>query len=121
VKGFLDLMTVKFLTSFSHRPQHVLGSLGLASFALGFLGLSYLALTWVVRAIDPESGYLPLHERAMLTYSMGAMLLGAQLLSIGFLAELMVANRDLHEVAYSIAEQTPSAAPDASHVVPGPR
>ena len=31
VKGFLDLLTVKFLTSFSHRPQHILGSVGLLS------------------------------------------------------------------------------------------
>jgi len=31
IKGFLDLLTVKFLTGFGQRPQHVLGSVGLAS------------------------------------------------------------------------------------------
>ena len=35
VKGFLDLLTVKFLTGFGQRPQHLLGTVGLASFALG--------------------------------------------------------------------------------------
>ena len=44
IKGFLDLMTVKFLTGFGQRPQHVLGTAGLASFGLGALGLtSWLA------------------------------------------------------------------------------
>src|SRR5690348_4916133 len=43
VKGFLDLLTVKFLTGFGQRPQHLLGSLGLLSFLLGNLGLLYLA------------------------------------------------------------------------------
>ena len=33
VKGFLDLLTVKFLTGFGQRPQHLLGSIGLVSFA----------------------------------------------------------------------------------------
>ena len=32
LKGFLDLLTVKFLTGFGQRPQHVLGSVGLLSF-----------------------------------------------------------------------------------------
>ena len=40
VKGFLDLLTVKFLTGFGRRPQHLLGSLGLISFFLGGLALA---------------------------------------------------------------------------------
>ena len=49
VKGFLDLLTVKFLTGFGQRPQHLLGSVGLVSFLLGNLALCYLAVTWVIR------------------------------------------------------------------------
>jgi len=43
LKGFLDLLTVKFLTGFGQRPQHVLGAAGLVSFLLGAAGLVYLA------------------------------------------------------------------------------
>ena len=32
IKGFLDLLTVKFLTGFGQRPQHMLGGIGLLSF-----------------------------------------------------------------------------------------
>ncbi len=38
-KGFFDLLTVKFLTGFGQRPQHLLGMVGLLFFFLGFLGL----------------------------------------------------------------------------------
>ncbi|HZY84339.1 MAG TPA: glycosyltransferase family 2 protein, partial [Gemmataceae bacterium] len=64
-KGFLDLLTVKFLTGFGQRPQHLLGSIGLASFLLGNLGLLYLAVTWVIRLWD-ENAFPPLHQRPLL-------------------------------------------------------
>jgi glycosyltransferase involved in cell wall biosynthesis len=105
MKGFLDLLTVKFLTGFGQRPQHLLGSIGLVSFMAGALGLAYLALIWIWRLWEPES-FLPLHNRPLLTYSLGALLLGAQMMSIGFLAELITAYQGRDEDSYSIAEQT---------------
>ncbi|HZV07355.1 MAG TPA: glycosyltransferase family 2 protein [Gemmataceae bacterium] len=110
VKGFLDLLTVKFLTGFGQRPQHLLGSLGLVSFLLGGLGLLYLAITWVIRLWHPEK-YEPLHERALLFYALGALLLGAQMMSIGILAELVTAYMGRDEDSYSIAEKTPPRNP----------
>ena len=107
VKGFLDLLTVKFLTGFGRRPQHLLGSLGLISFLLGNLGLLWLAITWIIRLWYPEK-YEPLHERALLFYALAALLLGAQMMSIGFLAELVTAYMSRDEDSYSIAEQTHS-------------
>jgi glycosyltransferase involved in cell wall biosynthesis len=105
VKGFLDLLTVKFLTGFGQRPQHLLGSIGMLSFALGVLGMVYLAFTWVWRLFDPTM-FEPLHERPLLLYSVAALLLGAQMMSIGFLAELITAYLSRDEDSYSIAEQT---------------
>jgi glycosyltransferase involved in cell wall biosynthesis len=110
IKGFLDLLTVKFLTGFGQRPQHALGTLGLISFVLGSLGLFYLAVTWIIRLWQPDL-FLPLHERPMLTYSLAALLLGAQMMSIGFLAELITAYQGRDEDSYSIVEQTPPAPP----------
>jgi hypothetical protein len=105
LKGFLDLMTVKFLTGFGQRPQHLLGGIGLLSFLLGNLILGYLGVTWIVRLWD-QNAFLPLHERPLLIYGLGAVLLGAQMMSIGFLAELITAYQGRDEDSYSIAERT---------------
>src|SRR5216683_2228590 len=61
VKGFLDLLTVKFLTGFGQRPQHLLGTIGLVSFAAGVLGMAYLSVTWLINLAYPGA-FLPLHE-----------------------------------------------------------
>jgi dolichol-phosphate mannosyltransferase len=107
MKGFLDLLTVKFLTGFGQRPQHLLGSIGLISFLAGGLGLAYLAVTWLINWWRPST-FLPLHERPLLVYSVAALLLGAQMMSIGFLAELITAYQGRDEDRYSIAERTKS-------------
>jgi dolichol-phosphate mannosyltransferase len=106
VKGLLDLGTVKFLTSFNHRPQHFLGTVGLFSFALGAFGMAYLTVEWLINGIWPGT-FPPLHERPLLIYSAAALLLGMQMISIGLLAELITAYRSRDEDSYSIAEQTP--------------
>ena len=123
-RGFLDLLTVKFLTGFGQRPQHLLGTYGLVSFGLGILGMFYLAGIWslgnivlpalqgmglssLTWAIDPIGG------RPLLAYSIAALLLGAQLLSLGFLAELIVANTQREADAFSIADRI-AARPEAT-------
>jgi glycosyltransferase involved in cell wall biosynthesis len=105
VKGFLDLLTVKFLTGFGQRPQHLLGSIGLFSFALGLLGMAWLALTWLVRLFEPD-WFNPLHQRPALIYSAAATLLGAQMMSMGFLAELITAYMGKDQESYSVKEKT---------------
>jgi dolichol-phosphate mannosyltransferase len=114
VKGFLDLMTVKFLTGFGQRPQHLLGTIGLVSFSLGFLGLAYLGITWIINFFYPEEArpFLPLHQRPLMIYALAALLLGAQMMSIGFLAELMIAYHGRDADSYSIAEETRPRTPD---------
>ncbi|MGH7226517.1 MAG: glycosyltransferase family 2 protein, partial [Gemmataceae bacterium] len=110
LRGFLDLLTVKFLTGFGQRPQHLLGGLGLVSFLLGGLGLLYLAVIWIIRLWHPEQ-FDPLHQRPLLIYAAAALLLGAQMMAIGFLAELVIAYTSRDEDTYSIAEKTTPKSP----------
>lgn len=106
IKGFLDLLTVKFLTGFGQRPQHLLGAIGLLCFSLGGLGLAYLACYWIAGQINADWQGTPLHQRPAVIYSMGALLLGGQLMSIGFLAELITAYQFRESDTYSVAERT---------------
>jgi dolichol-phosphate mannosyltransferase len=106
VKGFLDLLTVKFLTAFGERPQHVLGSAGLASLGLGLLGLAHLLLAWIVTRVVPSATWLMPYGSLATIGSIGLLFLGGQLLSLGLLGELLVAQRGPVIPRYSILERT---------------
>jgi glycosyltransferase involved in cell wall biosynthesis len=129
VKGFLDLLTVKFLTGFGQRPQHMLGTLGLLSFALGLLCLLYQAGRWAVSRLvvyvglvtfpagtPAEQMFYQLHDRPIVLYSIALLFLGAQLVSVGFLAELLIAYHDPHVKSYSIAQRTGPAGQQPARV-----
>jgi dolichol-phosphate mannosyltransferase len=119
VKGFLDLLTVYFLTGFEQRPQHLLGTLGIGAFAIGLAGLTYLTITWVLANLTgwnewvPSWQFKPLHERPAVLYSMGMLLLGAQFISMGFLAELFTAYYGRTSVPYSIKDRAGQGWQDA--------
>ena len=130
VKGFLDLLTVKFLTGFGQRPQHVLGTFGLVSFLLGLAGMTCLAAAWIVSRLVVWLGLVAIpagmeysdvvfhvqkHPAAVI-YSIALLLLGVQVMSIGFLGELIVAYQGRDVQTYSVAEQTP--APDPAREPP---
>jgi len=127
VKGFLDLLTVKFLTGFGQRPQHLLGTVGLGSFFLGVLGLTWLGGCWACsrlaawfgmiavaegETLDQALFHLRDHPTAAL-YSVALLLLGGQLMSIGFLGELVIAYQRREMDTYSIAGRTDSPAPSS--------
>jgi dolichol-phosphate mannosyltransferase len=105
LRGFLDLMAVKFITGYGQRPQHLLGFIGLIAFAFGLLGLAWLAVVWLIRLHDPAFSE-PLHNRPLLVYSAAGLLLGFQMMSIGLLAALINAYHGQDAQTYSVAETT---------------
>ncbi len=107
IKGFLDLLSVKFVTSYGTRPQHFLGTVGLCSFGVGALTLLWLATRWVLARI-PLLGLASysLSGRPAVVYSAALLLFGAQVLSIGFIAELIVAQNNRRAREYSVKERT---------------
>ena len=106
LRGFLDLITVSFLTSYGQRPQHILGGIGVAFFGAGLLGLGYLALLWVLMNVFHVWPPTPIGVRPLLAYSLALALLGAQAISFGLLAELIVHYTSRERDAFSIAERT---------------
>jgi glycosyltransferase involved in cell wall biosynthesis len=107
-KGLLDLLTVKFITRFGHRPQHWLGMVGLVALLIGMFGMSYLAAEWcwTRRPGQPAEAAVHLHQTAALYYSLALLLFGTNLLALGFVAEMIASlvSRDRDE--FSVAEYT---------------
>jgi glycosyltransferase involved in cell wall biosynthesis len=107
-KGMLDLLTVQFITRYGQRPQHWLGSAGLISLLLGGMGMLYLAFIWCWSRM-PWQGVeetVHLHETAAIFYSMALLLLGSNLLAMGFVAEMLAASMSRQRDEFSIAEYT---------------
>ncbi|MDH3718903.1 MAG: glycosyltransferase family 2 protein [Planctomycetota bacterium] len=116
LKGFLDLLTVAFLTGFGHRPQHLLGTTGLISFVAGGMGMFYLAVVWLLSRLPSTEFWweapVSLSDRALLYYSLGALLLGGQFMSLGLLAEMITAFTVRDAPTYSVMAQTGDAPDD---------
>lgn len=83
IKGFLDLITILFLTKFARRPAHFFGGLG---FFLTIFGLAIgVYIAYLRLAFGDIQGRQPLLLAGMLL-----ILVGIQLISTGLLAEMLV-------------------------------
>jgi glycosyltransferase involved in cell wall biosynthesis len=93
-RGFLDLLTVKFITTYTGRPFHLFGGLGAL---FGFAGTALLAWMLVVRIMGGGVGNRPALFAGVLF-----VVVGVQLMSLGLIAELIVhfrRDRDAEVVA----------------------
>lgn len=115
-RGFLDLLTVSFLTDYGQRPHHMLGWIGLVCLSLGFLGLGYLAVIWLLMNVASVWPPVPIGNRPLLAYSIASTLLGAQAITVGLIAELIVHYTHRDENSFSIAQQTNTIANDRKSV-----
>jgi dolichol-phosphate mannosyltransferase len=115
LKGFLDLITIYLLTSFSSRPLHLIGGFGMFFFGLGGIGITYLSLMWCVTRIVERFEAIHLHETAIFYYCILALLLGSQFLLAGLLAELFVSRTRSAEQGYSISGTSGDASKEKNH------
>ncbi|MCA9036384.1 MAG: glycosyltransferase family 2 protein [Planctomycetaceae bacterium] len=114
LRGLLDLMTVAFLVSFGRRPQHALGAVGLFFFGLGIVGLGYLGLLWFLMNVLHIIAAVPIGGRPLLAYSIAFVLLGGQALSLGLLAELIVAYTGDPVDSFSVKSTTKQTQPSSN-------
>ncbi len=109
MRGLLDLFTVKFLTGYGQSPLHLLGAIGIFFFGMGMLGMGYLGVIWLLMNAFHVMDVTAIGSRPMLAYSVASTLLGAQALSLGLIAELVIAKTGQDRDTYSVAERTSPA------------
>lgn len=86
--GYLDLLTLWFLTNFGKKPMHVFGLLGSFVFFIGFIALISLFVEKTVMLFNGEYGDL-LSNHASFYIALTAILLGTQLFLAGFIGDLI--------------------------------
>jgi glycosyltransferase involved in cell wall biosynthesis len=108
VRVILDLLTVKFLLSYSTRPLQIFGLIGLLAGGLGGLIVGWLAY---VRLIERQG----IADRPLLLLGVLLVFIGVQLVTFGLLAEVMTRTyyESQNKPVYAIREirQTPELSP----------
>ena len=88
LRVLLDLLTVKFLLSYSTRPLHVFGLIGLVSGGVGFLAAVYLTMEKILYRTA-------IGGRPLLLLSILLIVIGFQFITMGLLGEMLA--RTYHE------------------------
>lgn len=88
INGFLDLLSISFVSKFGKRPMHLFGTLGTLMFVIGFGFFLYLGID---KLFFDKSAKL-LASRTEFFVALAAMLMGVQMFLAGFLAELIARN-----------------------------
>lgn len=86
INGFLDLLSIGFVTKFGKRPMHLFGLLGTFLFFIGFIIGVYLAY------LKLALGIVKITERPLFFFGLLSMIIGTQLFLTGFISELIVRN-----------------------------
>ncbi|WMI69934.1 glycosyltransferase family 2 protein [Mangrovimonas sp. YM274] len=90
IHGFLDLITIWFISRFARRPMHLFGALGVIMVAIGFVFALYLGIDKLF--IHPQGRLIT--ERPQFYISLTTMIMGAQFFVAGFLGETILQTKE---------------------------
>ncbi|MCP4882290.1 MAG: glycosyltransferase family 2 protein [Flavobacteriales bacterium] len=103
INGFLDLITINFLTKFGKRPMHLFGLLGTMVFFIGFLSAIIIGVSKLVKLYQNETAIL-ITNNPWFYIALTCMILGSQLFLAGFLGELILRSKEKSK-RYAISEK----------------
>ncbi|MEN8766489.1 MAG: glycosyltransferase family 2 protein [Polaribacter sp.] len=93
VNGFLDLITISFLSKFGKRPMHFFGLLGTFMFLFGTTSALYIGAVKLYKLYKGSSTIL-VTENPWFYIALTAMILGTLLFLSGFIGELIIKSKD---------------------------
>src|SRR5690606_9682625 len=88
VYGFLDLLSITFVSRFKKRPMHFFGTMGTLSFFIG-LGITLWLIIQKIFGLYPNGRVRDVVDQPLFYLSLVAVILGVQLFLAGFLAEMI--------------------------------
>ncbi|WP_242132035.1 glycosyltransferase family 2 protein [Aestuariivivens marinum] len=90
IHGFLDLITIWFLSHFGKRPMHLFGALGVLMFAIGFCFAVYLGIDKLF--LNPAGRLIT--QRPQFYLALSTMIIGTQFFVAGFLGEIILRTKE---------------------------
>ncbi|ATA88341.1 glycosyltransferase [Capnocytophaga stomatis] len=100
INGFLDLITISFISHFGKRPMHFFGALGVLMFFIGFIFSAYLGIDKLF--INPHNRLIA--SRPEFYIALTTMVIGTQFFIAGFLGEIILRTKNKEE-RYKISEK----------------
>ncbi|WP_179008356.1 glycosyltransferase family 2 protein [Winogradskyella forsetii] len=89
INGFLDLITIWFISRFGKRPMHLFGALGVMMFIIGFGFAFYLGIDKLF--LNPTGRLIT--DRPQFYIALSTMIIGSQFFIAGFLGELVLRSK----------------------------
>lgn len=92
INGFLDLLTISYIFRFGKKPMHFFGGLGTLMFVFGFGAAAWLIASklWLLYVVERPAPLVS--SQALFYVALAAMVIGVQLFTAGFVAELVSRN-----------------------------
>ena len=104
INGFLDLITIWFLSRFGKRPMHLFGLLGSMMFVIGFVSAGFIGFNKLYRLYH-KLPYDLVTNNPWFYISLATMVIGTQFFLAGFLGEIILRTRSNAE-RYTISKTT---------------
>ncbi|PPK95839.1 glycosyltransferase involved in cell wall biosynthesis [Nonlabens xylanidelens] len=103
INGFLDLITIAFISKYGKRPMHLFGTLGVITFMIGFITAGYVGVSKLYR-MATDLPYILVTDNPWFFIALTTMVLGTLFFIAGFLGELILRNGNQGD-RYKIAEE----------------
>jgi len=103
INGFLDLITIWFLSRFGKRPMHLFGALGVIMFIIGFVSTGFIITIKLVKLYAGLPTIL-VTENPLFYIALTTMIIGTQLFLAGFLGEIILRTKN-NEERYKVSDE----------------
>jgi glycosyltransferase involved in cell wall biosynthesis len=104
VNGFLDLITIWFLSRYGKRPMHLFGALGVIMFIIGFISTFLIISIKLLKLFVFHEPTILVSQNPLFYIALTAMIIGSQLFLAGFLGEIILRTKN-NEERYKIARE----------------
>jgi glycosyltransferase involved in cell wall biosynthesis len=104
INGFLDLITIWFLSKYGKRPMHLFGALGVVMFIIGFISTFLIIGIKLMKLFVLHEPTILVAQNPLFYIALTSMIIGSQLFLAGFLGEIILRTKN-NEERYKISSE----------------